>query len=198
MRKNGFFLPLILVVIAIGAAVIGFVIYYQYSPNSELLPFPITKPSDEITNWLTYSNEDLGFSVKYSPDYEINEKKFGGKVGWVTFSSKDLEWEDFGGGTFPKKGGEIRISTEMKVVSIVKDIYALTYLPKKISEHKITLDNVESSYIVEEHLSDFKSHQIIADKDGEQFILYAFFASRNEKDIVDVFQKMTSTFIFLD
>lgn len=92
LYQLGFIAPLILMVIGLGIVFVGIVVYFQFRPSMSKIqstPVPTAQPismqSGETTNstpqtsatedWKTYSNQELGFSIKYPGNWFVYDNQ---------------------------------------------------------------------------------------------------------------------------
>jgi len=71
---------IVLIIVAIASFVLGRALprgpegTLRGTPTTAILPTPTPTP-DETANWKTYTNEKYGFTLKYPPEWSIDDKK---------------------------------------------------------------------------------------------------------------------------
>lgn len=71
MKQKGFAPIIIIVLITLGIA--GYFGYRQFKPTINKFLSSLSPTSDPTTNWKTYTNEELGFSIQYPDDLVVKE-----------------------------------------------------------------------------------------------------------------------------
>lgn len=102
MKQKG---NIVLIILIIAAAIGGIFYLYQLSNNrykTTALPQPTTQPSpssDETANWKIYTNEKIGVSFKYPPDWKVVMDEILEQLGIVklTYMEDDKEYSFYVG-----------------------------------------------------------------------------------------------------
>ena len=90
-KKNNLVVILLSIFLVITLLISGYLFLQVQKLNKELAglqiqvqptptPFPETPPADPTANWQTYSNQEIGFSIKYPQGWR--EQKWTGEIGF--------------------------------------------------------------------------------------------------------------------
>jgi hypothetical protein len=70
--------PLFFAALIISLGIICFALWYGYNKqvqdlrNEETLKLLVNTPTDPVSDWKTYRNEEYGFEIKYPPEWKID------------------------------------------------------------------------------------------------------------------------------
>lgn len=221
MVKKGFSS---LIIIFLGLALIGIIGvggYYFSKPrvtpdkvkNSPGLPQlvqSVTQPSETTSIWKTYSNEEIGFSIKY-PDNWVSVKPkgkipypgYGKPEGMFTvgFGDPGIKNED---NTEPEVFMLVELNsqiTKTPVDDLTKILYLketsgfVSSLPERDSNWLTrTVDGVTAKFTVHKMCQSGFCHIVVFQKGNR---IFALEMNQGNQDEIDIFDKMIDSFKFL-
>lgn len=89
-------------------------------PLAFILLMPLTASGQAGGNWLTYENEDLGFSIQYPPDWTIEEEGGGDLVVLRSNDDATLHFE-ITSESLPDEGATLEEYSDMRINDLEED-----------------------------------------------------------------------------
>ncbi|MEK7573362.1 MAG: PsbP-related protein [Patescibacteria group bacterium] len=174
----------------------GFYVGYKYragtyvpTPINLYNPTSVPTPTIDMTNWKTYTNNKLGFSIKYPQDFRIENNKQ-----TIQFYSKDF--------ISPKgeygeiiKGGVITVTVFQTSNNLSKQIEGYKNNKNFNQFQQTRLGGVEAWRFLFQLIPGYGFEpKIIAVNSGKEYDARASFAKDDKEKINKIFDQMLSTF----
>src|SRR3989344_1188639 len=155
-------------------------------------------PKDEISDWKTYKNDEYGYEIKYPNDWYVKEIEQGIVEGGVYFSPHRPDEIETGGIAFTNEALSVSIDSIIQESSLLK--FAGNYLNLSVAT-KFEIENIKISEIdgikvkiVCEGVGCDNPHWFVVNNNN----IYIFNSNLSSKDKIDSFEKILSTFKFIE
>ena len=205
--RRGYFAPPVVIILALITFGVALVIFFNRelilkSKSNQLAPAPVTQqrpkvspnpsPADETANWKLYTDDNLGFSIKYPTEISIRRTL---SEGGVEFGkAKDLQ-KDF------RQVNMLAVYKRGEPGNDPETAFRSSECPKPCSEktQKVSINNATGIKTLGPGYP-FEHNYYLANQNKTSKVVRLFLFKNNLDTDMDtkVFEKMIATFHFLD